>query len=1059
MTKVLLILSLVLSFSLQAQEKQVSGTILDISGMPLPGATITVKGTSNGVSSDFDGKYSIQVNENAVLTISFVGFITQEISVKGKTTINVTLAEDANQLDEVVVVGFGTQKKSSISGAITNVEMEKVIGDRPITNIGGALQGQVSGLQVVTTGSQPGANQTSLQLRGFGSINNSTAPLILLDNVEVALEDVNPNDVKSISVLKDAAASSIYGARAAWGVILITSKTPAREQKTKIDFKTSVSFSSPLELIEKASVSEFVHMLDEIGIARYWSNQDVKKWINYLDDYKVNPSNYPTGVVLDPDGYNYSLTETYPINQLMDNQGIKYINDLTFSGGSAKTSYRVSYGYSKEDGIIVTDNDSYKKYNINAYLNTDLTSNLKSTTNIFYRKSNRSAPIGNYKEAESNNVWLPTGYYTMEDGTTLPFDSPDNMERLLPHPLNNTNVFRGLQRLEYEPIENLKFTGDFTFETGTITNQSQNIQLPTISRTQYVPNNSNPENTSVSKSFSEYESKVVNLYVNYNTSLNEVHNISAMAGYNREQSLSNGFSVNRNNLLSTDVPSVDAALGLYGGSDYASETAVQGYFGRLQYNFKEKYFIEANLRYDGSSKFSETDRYGLFPSFSAAWNVKKESFMENVSWLSLMKFRGSYGEIGNQDVGQAYPYISQWNPRNTWLLNEAGERATTITPGLLVSPSLTWETVQKTDIGLDISFLNSRLSGTFDVYRNRTINMLMPGAELPAVLGTAAPVTNAADLETKGWEAALSWKDNVNDFSYGLSVNVSNSESKITKFDNPAGLISQYYIGQTIGEIWGYVTDGYYTVDDFVEGTLDANLVGPSRQLKDGVVTNSNGAIPYPGDIKYKDLDGDGVITNGNGTIYYEYDENGDLIDRTGPGDRKIIGNDRRKMLFGIQGNVAYKGFDLSFALSGVGKRDMTINGTKEFPYPGQFDNLYAHQLDYWTPDNLNAFYPRMYGNNTNYSGDRGNYGLSRNTQTKYLYDGSYLKFDNITVGYNLRETALSSTGIDKIRLFISGENLKTFKNLPKGIHPDQLTDTGTYPYMKSIAFGAQIIF
>jgi len=1058
-TKGLLVLSLVLTFSLHAQEKQVSGTILDVAGLPLPGATVTIKGTSAGVSSDFDGNFVITVNENDILTISFMGFITQQINVSGKTTINVTLVVDANQLDEVIVVGFGTQKKSSISGAITNVAMEKVVGDRPLTNIAGALQGQVSGLQVVNTGSQPGGNQTSLQLRGFGSINNSSAPLILLDNVEVALEDVNPNDVKSISVLKDAAASSIYGARAAWGVILITSKTPEREQKAKIDFKTSVSFSSPLELIEKASVSQFVNMLDEIGIARYWSNQDVKTWIGYLDDYKVNPGSYPTGVVFDPDGYNYSLTETYPINQLMDNQGVKYINNLTFSGGSEKTSYRVSYGYSKEDGIIVTDNDSYKKFNVNAYINTDLTSNLKSTTNIFYRKSNRSAPAGRYKEAESNNVWLPTGYYTMEDGTTLPFDSPDNLERLLVHGIQKKDVFRGLQRLEYEPIENLKFTGDFTFERGTTTNQSQNIQLATISRTKYEPNNSNPENTSVSKSLSEFESNVINLYANYNKSMNDVHNFGAMVGYNREQNSFNAFSVNRNNLLSTDVPSVDAALGLYGGSDSASETAVQGYFGRLQYNYKEKYFIEANLRYDGSSKFPESDRYGLFPSFSAAWNVKKESFMESTDWLSLMKFRGSYGEIGNQAVGQAYPYISQWGPRTTWLLNEAGERATTITPGLLVSPSLTWETVQKTDIGLDIAFLKSRLSGTFDVYRNRTINMLMPGAELPSILGTDAPVTNAADLETKGWEAALSWRDSKNDFSYGIAVNASNSESKITDFDNAAGLISQYYVGQTIGEIWGYVTDGYYTVDDFVDGTLDANLVGPDRQLKDGVVANNNGAIPYPGDIKYTDLDGDGVITNGNQTIYYEYDENGDLIDRTGPGDRKVIGNSRRKMLFGIQGNAAYKGFDISFALSGVGKRDMTIQGTKAFPYPGQFDNMYAHQLDYWTPENINSFYPRMYGDNTNFSGDRGNYGLSRNTQTKYLYDGSYLKIDNITLGYNLSEATLKSVNIDKIRLFVSGENLKTFKNLPKGIHPDQLTDTGTYPYMKNIAFGAQIIF
>ena len=1045
-TQGLFMFLLLITCSMQGQNKEIKGKVLDESGMPLSGASVIVKGSSNGVAADFDGNYTITVNENDTIVISFIGYITQEQVVNGKTTINIVLSEDASQLDEIVVVGFGTQKRSNISGSVTTVKMDEVLGDRPVTNVSTALQGVAAGLQIVNTSGQPGRNNTSIELRGFGSINNATPPLILVDNVEMSLQDVNPNDIKNVNILKDAAATSIYGARGAWGVILITTKKPERGQRIKFNYRNTVSMSSPVELPEKPSIYEFATMLDKVGITHYWSNQNVKTWLNYLEDYKVNPGQYPSGTVLDDDGYNYPLKETYPIDQLLNNQGILTKHDFSFSGGSAKSSYRVSTSYSDEDGIIITDNDSYTKYNVNAYLDTDLTDKIKSATNIFYRKSERSNPRGAYNQAVNEPVWLPTGSYTLEDGSTLPFDSPDNLERLLPHTKVKTDVIRLFQKVTYEPIDRLKFSGEFTFERGNTTSKSSNIQLRTVNRAQYVPNNSNPDLTSVSKNFSEYEQNAFNFYINYGISLNETHNFDAMAGYNRESSFSNGFNINRLNLLSTDVPAIDSAIGTIDGGDFFSETAVMGYFGRLQYNYKEKYFVEGNIRHDGSSKFPRSDRFGTFTSFSAAWNVKKESFLKDADWISLLKFRGSYGEIGNQDIpGNPYPYISQWSPRDTWLLNESGVRYTTIETGQLVSPSLTWETAQKTNLALDAAFLSNRLSTTFEVYRNRTLDMLIPGKELPAVLGTDAPVTNAGDLETKGWEVEVAWRAGKNDFKYGFNFNIYNNESKITKFDNPAGLLSDYYVGQTIGEIWGYETDGYYRVDDFVEGTLDAHLNGDTRQLKEGVVGFESGAIPYPGDIKYVDLDGDGIITDGVNTL-------------EDSGDRRIIGNSRRKLLYGFNGNASYKGFDFSFALSGVGKRDRNLSGAKAFPYAGQFDDMFKHQLDYWTPDNQDAFYPRMYGNNTNFSGDRGNYGHSRRTQTKYLRDASYLRINNITLGYNLPKDVLEKINFDKIRLFVSGENLHTFHQLPKGISPDLNAD-GAYPIMKNIAIGAQLSF
>jgi TonB-linked SusC/RagA family outer membrane protein len=1038
--KKLFLALLLITYSVSGQTKTITGTVLDETGGPLPGASIIIKGSSNGNTTDFDGKFKMNAKPTDILVFTYMGYDTKEILIGSQTTISVRLLPNSQMLDEIIVVGFGSEKKSSISGSVTNVKLGKIIGDRPITDASSALQGVAAGLQVTTSSGQPGVNSTSLELRGFGNINQATPPLILLDNVEVSLSDINPNDIESVSILKDAAAASIYGAKGAWGVILMTTKKPTRDQKVRFNYRSTISFSKAQQLPEKGTVRDFVNLLQDVGVNRYFTNQSVETWSNYLDDYAVNPGNYPNGRVLDADGYIYSLREENPIQQLLGSNGVIKRHDFDFSGGSQKTSYRVSTSYSDEDGIIVTDNDSYKKYNVNAFLNTDLTKNLKSTTNIFYRKSERSNPIGSYDRAVNEPVYIPTGYFTLDDGRELPFNSPDNLERLLPHTIVNTDVLRMFQKLEFEPIKDLKFSGEFTYERGTTKSVSQNIQLLTVDAAQFGVNNNNPDLTSVSKSFSEFEDTTLNFFVDYKFSISENHNIKLKAGINNEESFFNGFNVRRLNLLSTDVPFIDAAIGTTEGGDFFSETAVLGYFGNVKYNYKQKYFLEGNIRYDGSSKFPISDRYGLFTSASAAWNLKKESFLENIEWLSLLKIFGSYGEIGNQDIPQNYPYISTWSPRETWFLNESGIRATTIQSGALVSPSLTWETVRKTNLGIETAFLKKKLTSKIEVYKNETIGMLIPGAALPGVLGTGAPRTNAGDLETTGWELSLGWRDNKDGFSYGVNANISNNKTEITKFDNPAGLLGQYYVGREIGEIWGYETDGYYTVDDFVPGTLDANLNGANRQLNSGIATFEDNHLPYPGDVKYKDLDGDGVITDGNNTL-----EN--------PGDVKIIGNSRRQYIFGINGYASYKNFDFSFALSGVGKRDRNITGSKGFPYRSQFDDVFKHQLDYWTPENQDAFYPRMFGAG---AGDRGNYGSNQRVQTKYLRDASYLKINNITLGYTLPKQVLDRIHLDKVRLFLSGENLHTFHKLPKGITPDVNSD-GTYPIQSNFALGVQL--
>ncbi|MDY8134174.1 TonB-dependent receptor [Aquimarina sp. 2201CG5-10] len=1055
--KIILFCLLMLFANVKAQEKNISGAISDAeTGVPLPGATILIKGTSKGVTSDFDGIYTIKVNENDILIVSFLGYTTQEIPVIGQTNIDISLVADSEIMDEILVVGFGTQKRSNISGSVTTVKLDEILEDRPLTNAAQALQGVAAGLQVITASGQPGNSQTSLRLRGFGSINGGGDPLVLVDNVEMEITDINPNDIKNVTILKDAAASSIYGARAAFGVILITTKKPDREQKIKFDFKTSLSISRPQELTEKASVYEFVSMLDFIGVEGFFTNQSTTTWLDYLEQYRLNPGSFPAnGRILDDDGFYYSLTEQNPIDQHLNNQGILSIHDFSFSGGSKKSSYRVSVGYSDQDGIIVTNKDRFTRYNINTFLDSDITTNLKSTTNILYRKSDRSNPVGNFLTTENAAVYLPTGNFTLDDGRVLPFDSPDNLERLLPHPTRDEDVIRIFERLTYNPFKDVTVNGEFTYEKGNWNTQRVDIQLETVNRAQFVPNNSNPLNTSVSKTFREFQNNAFNLYINYSKDFKETHTVNALVGYNRESGFQNGISVNRTNLLSTDLPAINTAIGPFGGGDFYRDWAVLGYFGRLQYNYKEKYFLEGNIRHDGSSRFPKNSRYGTFPSFSAAWNLKKEKFIENADWISLLKLRGSWGEVGNQkifergstSVQEFYPAIAGYEPRETWLLNDTGERYITIQPGQLISSNLTWETVQTTNLGLDAAFLNNRLATTVEVYERKTLDMLLPGAQLPDVLGTSAPDQNAADLRTRGWELEISWRDKIGDFSYGLNFNVSNNETEITRFDNPAGLLSQRYVGQIVGEIWGYVTEGYYTIDDFVDGTIDpVTLTGVNRQLREGVVGYESGNIPYPGDIKYVDLDGDGIITDGTNTL-------------NDSGDQKIIGNDNRRYIYGFYGTAAYKGFDMSFALSGVGKRDRVLGGDKFWPYLSQFDYVYKHQLDYWTPDNQDAFYPRIYGDNTTRSGDRGNYGENRRTQTKYLANASYLRINNITIGYSLPQSLLEKNKLTKARIYLSGENLHTFKSLPKGIHPDQNISQSVYPRMKNFAFGMQLAF
>ncbi|QTD37351.1 TonB-dependent receptor [Polaribacter batillariae] len=1077
----LLFVLLLVTYSVSGQTKTITGKVLDETGQPLPGASILVKGSTNGTSSDFDGKFKIMSKPTDILLISYIGYVTKEVVISGKSTISVTLEPGAQALDEIVVVGFGTQKKSNVTGANSFVKMDKIVSDRPITNAAEALQGIAAGLQVTVSSGQPGSEGVGLNIRGTNSINGGS-PLVLINNVPGNLNDINPQDIESISVLKDAAASSIYGARAAFGVIIVTTKRAKRNQKVRFDYNTTTSFSHASDLPVKATTKQFVRSLDFWGVNSYFAGQNVSDWLGYINQYESDPSKLD--LISDPvsgetypihfdGGQYYQLADTDNFNGFINEPGFSSIHNFTISGGSKKIGYRLNTGYSYQDGIMVTDKDSFKKYNVNALVNADITDNLSSTTNVLFRSSIQSRPNARYSNAVQARMFDPTGFFDDGSGVILPFDSPANIVKFSTPGRTEDDNLRLFQKIEWKPFERFSIAGEYTFEKNYITTRSINNGQRYYSSFRFNPSTSvvnAQRNTSISRGNTNRIYNGFNLYVKYDWKLGENHNFKALLGVNREKEKQDFFfSFKRDLIDPLETPTLNLGFDETNVSvgDSFYEWAVVGYYGRINYNYNEKYFIEGNLRYDGSSRFAEGDQFVVLPSASIGWNVAKESFLENVEFLNVLKIRASYGVIGNQLTPRiGNPSAQDYFPTTPgyedfitrWTNLDTDQRYLSFNPAQLISAGFTWEDVISKNIGVDFAFLNNRLTSSIDVYTRDTNGMLGDAADLPSVLGTDPPLQNANNLRTSGWEFELGWKDRIGELTYGINVNVFDNQSKITKIDNPTKSLSQLFEGFRVGDIYGYVTDGYYTPEDFLPGTLNADLSGDNRQLKDDVPVIDGAPTPYPGDIKYQDLDGDGIITNGDNTAEYDVDPaTGEIIARTGPGDRKVIGNRGKRYQFGVNGYLAYKGFDFSFVLSGVGKQDLWRNSDLIFPYPSVFDNIYSHQLDYWTPDNQNAFYPRIHGNAAGGNLDS-NYSYSRRIQTKYLSDESYLRVQNITLGYSLNNNVLNRLKINKCRIFVSGNNLFTFDNLPKGLDPDQGSN-GVYPIMSQYSVGVNLSF
>lgn len=1041
----------------------VSGRILDSSGQPVPGASVIEKGTTNGVNTGIDGKFTISVKSGSSLEVSCIGYET--VSVAASENLSVTLREDTQFLDEVVVVGFGTQKKVNMTGSVAAVDVDKAFGSKPITDVSKGLQGVVPGLSITYNSNDLNASPT-MKIRGTGSINGDNTPLILLDGVEVPdLSFVNPDNIKSISVLKDAASASIYGSRAAWGVVLITSKDgSAVKDKVSITYSNNFSWNQPIGLPKYITDKEGVLAQLEEGmlaqknvdgsrIEAFGMYYDTigKGITTWFDKYSGNLSNpvYKYGEDYEFVGgtpYYYRVSDP---NKEIFKTSFSQTHNLSVTGNTGKTNYNIGLGYTMNDGTLkAAKKNDVKRYNLNLSTNTQVKNWLNIGTKVMYVEKEYEYPYG-YSQSKGATGLL---YYVMRFPAFFPFgisdgskladgtyasDSAATGEGLYFRHGNayvaNESIcsskdqyltLGGNVRINLAP--GLSFYGDYT--RGRYNYENRSMRQP-----YYVANWSFPKKAAVTTNdFLErtYVSKITNTYnayFDYLFDIQKQHNFAIKVGANAEDLRYDNQSVKVNGVQDVEHPTLNLTDGKNEGivDESLRHRATAGFFGRINYNYKEKYLLELNGRYDGSSSFRTGKQWAFFSSASAGYRISEEKFWTNIKpYVPTLKVRASYGSVGNQALDSWYPYISTMATETvSWIGTDMNQVSTTTTPSA-VNPDMTWEKIRTLDIGFDAGFFNNELNVTFDWYQRRNVGMLVAGNEIVRYVGIAvAPLENGGDMKTNGWELQIDYNHAFNkDFAIYGTFTLSDAKSEITKWNNTTGALNSWYKSKKLGEIWGFETDRYFNSSD----------VNPDGTLKTGTPDQSylqNGSFRFgAGDIKYKDLNKDGKIDTGKGTI----DDHGDL---------KRIGNQLPRYEYSLRVGAMLKGFDVEVLLQGVGKRDMWSTSSLFIPHAaGAQMNIFENQLDYWTESNQNARFPRPYINGAfgSLSGLPGNSGCNNFApQTKYLNNLAYLRVKNFTVGYTLPQNLTRKIFVEKLRFYFSAQNLFTFDHIDGVMDPE----------------------
>lgn len=1089
----------------------IKGQIVDAEGEPILGATVVELGTTRGTVTDIDGNFTINSHANAKLRITYVGYKTVE--TKAVNGMKVVMQNDNAQLDEIVVVGYGQQKKVNLTGSVTNVDIEKTLGGRPEQDVAKALQGAVPGLTITNTSGDINS-QPTMQIRGLGTLSNGATsnPLVVVDGVPVDdLTMVNAADIATISVLKDAASTSIYGSRAAFGVILITTKEGKKGEKVSVKYDGHFAWDRATVLPDYPDVPSQLEAA-MIGAKRTDGSDPelfgmyFSKMLPYAKAWKEQHSGKK--------GY----SEMKPF-QSMDNVGDYYFNgnqpfyyadydiqdiwynkaapsqshSVSLNGSSGRTSYYTSFSYDYKQNLMKFNPDKLSRYNFTTNLKTDVTDWLTVGTRVnFVRRS--------FSKADSwNNVYqylwrwgsffIPSGYMYDENGEKLDY----RVVAMQKQAARKTTVH---DQARFNAYAIAHITKDLTFNVD-YTYQIDNYNYKTSDHSVYGMNWSGVTPTYIVGTSSSNTTRenikqnrwTANAYLNYNHTWVNAHNLGVLVGVNGERFKSDEMWANRTHLYNEDYPELNLAYGEMKDatiSSYTGDRSTAGYFGRINYDYKGIYLLELNGRYDGSSRFPAGDKWAFFPSMSLGYRFTEEGYWKNLhDVISNGKLRFSYGEIGNEAIGDNM-FISTISPigqSKLYWLDKNGNKLNQFQLPDWVSSSLTWERIKTTDIGVDLSFLNDDLSLTFDWYQRTTNDMLAPGKAIPDVAGASAPFTNAGSLRTRGWELSLSYRKQINkDLNVYGTFNIGDSKSKVTKWNNDSKLIGHTggivsasnarmyaYEGETWGDIWGFETDRYFTEDDF--NGKDANGKWIYKEgVADQTGIQTDNFVFGPGDIKYKDLDGNHVIDGGKGTA----DDHGDL---------KVIGNTLPRYEYSFHLGGSWKGLDLDLFFQGVGKRDMWTQSSFVFPLMRDADKaLYANQTNYNVYDPANGIinisqsnrYPCLYSGNEGSGNVTGlaSIGGEHNyyPQTKYLVNMAYLRLKNVTIGYTLPASITKKVYMEKVRFYGSVNNLCLLYNGAKDYPVDPEMNAGqgslsygtwgrTFPITRTWSVGVQVTF
>lgn len=1058
---VIIVFLLVHSISIYAQDNTISGLVKDNEGEPLPGVSVAVKAgeSISGVVTDINGKYQLKASPDATIEFSFIGFKSIQQQVGNRKVINVTLEIDNQILEEVVVVGYGTQKKVNLTGSVSVID-SKAFESVPVANAVQALQGQVPGLNIYSN-KGGGLNQKqSINVRGIGTIGEGSTgdALILIDGMEADIFSVNPQDIESISVLKDAAASSIYGSRAPFGVVLVTTKK-GKAGKAQINYNNSFRLSSPINMPSSLDSYTYALFFNDAGYNSGWGSYN---WVSQtrlqrIKDYMDGKISYTTiplnGSNTWADGYQEGNDNIDYYNLFFKKNVFAHEHNFSVNGGTDKIQYYLSANYLDQDGTLRMGEDYSKRYTMSAKISAQLSRAVSLSSNTRFVRNDFVQPThmnDSFFSDIGRQCWPVKPLY--DPNGNLFDDHVQQMKNGGRKTERNTWLYQQFN-LTIEPIKGWRLIGDLSYRYNTQYAHEDLLTISQIGVDGVTKVRSWDENSSVSESSFASDYFNVNLYTDFEKTFAKSHHLKALAGFQAEANNYRNIWAQKIGITYPGKPTINTSTGIdkdgkviapnVSGGHNRWSTA--GFFGRVNYDFQEKYLVEANLRYDGSSRFRSDDRWGFFPSASLGWNIAREEFFQPATRImNTLKLRASYGSLGNQNTTALYPTytVMGTGTSDKWLMN--GVKPNIAWAPALVSYDLTWEKTRTWNVGIDIGLFNNRLTGSFDYFIRNTNDMVGPSEKLPATLGIAVPPSNNTDLRTAGWELELMWKDRLqNGLNYSLRFTLADSRTKITRYSNPSGLIDSFYEGKYCGEIWGYETIGIARTDDEMAEHVGSLVNGGQSAL---------GQDWQAGDIMYSDLNEDGKIDAGARTL----DNHGDL---------KRIGNSTPRYNVGIDLSADWKGFDFRMFWQGTLKRDYFqgsyyfwgANGSQGY----WFSTALKGHEDYFRNDessplgvNLNSYYPRPLLNTNK----------NQQCQTKYLQNAAYMRLKNLQIGYTLPRKIVQKMGVQNLRFFASGENLLTITDLVKFFDPETI-ESGSfahgyaYPLSRTYAFGLNITF